>query len=218
MVLLFLGTSGSGKDTQAEILVRDYGFIVVSTGTVSREVIATGSELGKRAKEIIDSGKWLPDEMMYDLLAEYLQDKDISKVIFTGAVRRVSQVPLLDDLLQKRSSKLDKVIYFQLSDEEAIRRLSARWYCPKDSSTYDYHHKPPRVHGKCDLCGTELAQRSDDTPEGIIARLNEARVTTGPILDEYEKRGILVRIDASPGIEEVARKVSAVLSGKREEL
>ena len=126
MILLFLGTTGSGKDTQAEILAADYGFEVISTGQLMRDEIARGTERGNQFHELMEKGEWLSDEATYQLLHEYLKTHHTQNIIFTGAVRRAGQIQLMDETLASLGQKLDKVLYFEVDDVEVMQRLLKR--------------------------------------------------------------------------------------------
>jgi adenylate kinase len=180
MVLLFIGPSGSGKDTQAEILAEKQNFDVISTGDLLRAEMHSGSELGIEIRGYVDQGKWAPDDITYKLLENYLEQNKPENIILTGAVRRESQIPLLNKALENQGLKLDKVVFFDLSDNEVMDRLSIRG-------------------------------RQDDVPENIQSRIQEFHDTTKPILEEYRRQGLLLSIDASPGIEDISSKLSREL-------
>ncbi len=203
MILLFIGPSGSGKDTQAQMLADKYGFKVTSTGNVFREVAISKKKEALEVKSYIDKGEWVPDKLVYSLLEEYLEKQGADKLILTGAVRTIAQVSLLDGMLERLGKSLDKVVYFALSSDEAVKRLSGRRVCPVDKSNYHIVFKPSKVEGKCDLCGADLVQREDDRPEAIRRRLEQFEKENDPILDEYSERGILEEIDAAPPIEDI---------------
>lgn len=209
MVLLFLGPPGSGKDTQAELLAAKLGYKVVSTGQVMREEVEKGGELATEAEKFMRQGKWVPDEIVYKLLEQYLKTLETKNIIFTGAVRRASQIPLLDGALKSIDSSLDKVLYFDLPDSEVMNRIANRWFCEKDGTLYNvyYPSRSPKVAGVCDKCGGQLVQREDDKPEIVKTRLEEVRKYDQEILDDYERRGLLLRLDASPSVEEIASNV-----------
>jgi adenylate kinase len=176
MIILVLGISGSGKDTQADLLAKDYGFAVVSTGQLVRDEIETGSELGKKMEEIVNNGEWVEDKTVYKLLEKRLEKLHGRDVILTGAVREASQIVLLDEALTNLGDDLDKVILFELSESEAVKRLSGRG-------------------------------REDDQPEAIKHRFAEFNESIAPIIAEYQKRGILLKIDAAPSIIEIHQEV-----------
>lgn len=195
MVILFLGISGSGKDTQANLIKQKYGFEVVSTGSLIREEIESGSELGNKIDDIVNDGEWVEDEIVYDLLAKRLDSVDTDDFILTGAVRDIHQVEMLDQALAKIGYVLDKVVLFKLDKATAVERISGRRY-DADGNTYHIKYNPAPA-------GVELETREDDHPEAIENRFDEYEETIAPILKVYRDRGILIELDARPGIEEV---------------
>lgn len=206
MILLFIGPSGSGKDTQAELLVEKNQFLRVSTGDLMRDISEGDHEIQKLIRKSMNEG-FLADNFVFGLLQIYLSDNHSEHMILSGAVRKESQVELLDFTLFKVEKKLDKVLYFDLSDEEAIKRMSGRLYCPIDNTNYHLLYNPPKKVDTCDLCGSALKRRDDDNPDAIKARLLDFHKDNDAILSMYEKRGILIKIDASKSIEEVHRDV-----------
>lgn len=211
MILVFIGAAGSGKDTQAEILAEKYGFTVISTGQIFRDAIAAGTEEGKEAEEYTSIGDLVPDELVYRMLARHLNGIDISNIIFTGAVRKLVQVQLMDDTLAKLGTKVDYAIYFKLSDEEAIKRIAGRRYS-LDGKMYHIEFKPPKVAGVDDVTGQPLIQREDDKPEAIAERLADFHANNDAILDAYRRQGKLIEIDAAKSIAGIAEEVEQKLN------
>jgi adenylate kinase len=202
--LLFHGPSGSGKDTQVNMLVEKYGFLNIGTGDMFRTMFEEGDEKGVKAHSYWSKGNWVPNELTYDMFADWLKRFDLTKdLIFVSTVRDIGQVKLFDEALEKNGRKLDKFIHFELSEEEAIQRLSLRTICKKCGEPYHPKWKKEKEAGICDKCGGKLVQREDDRPERIKERLGEYRRTIDPILEEYRNRGILLEIDASPDIETI---------------
>src|SRR5260221_953081 len=202
MVLLFIGPSGSGKDTQAEIFVDKFKFERISTGDLMREISEGDHKMQKLLKKAMNEG-FMADNFVFGLLQIYLVDDQSSNLILSGVVRRDSQIELLDYTLFKVNKKLDKVVYFELNDEEAIRRMSSRLKCMNCLTDYNTIYNPPKKEGICDKCGYELTRRADDNPESIKKRLEDFHKDNKEIMEAYEKRGILVRIDASKTIAEI---------------
>ncbi len=207
MVLLFIGTSGSGKDTQAELVAEKYDFDIISTGELFRQRATIDDDLGHNIKEMINSGIFPEDDLVYQILDEHLAKINKSNIIFTGVVRRATQIAHLDRSLEKKGLKLDNVVIFDLSDEEAVKRLSNRWVCPKDKENYHTVFKKPNIEGICDMCGTELIQREDDKLNAITKRLEEFNKAAKDIISEYEKRNILIRIDAIKSIKDIHQEL-----------
>ncbi len=208
MTLLFHGPSGSGKDTQAELLVEKYNFENIGTGEMIRKMVEEGDTDALKAYEYVKIGKFVPDEIIYKMLPKWVDKYDKNKNwVFVSVVRSVGQIDLFDDLLKQKGRVLDKFIHFKLDEESAIERMSLRKYCPKCGATYHDKYKPEEKNGFCSKCGTELIRREDDKPEKIKERLLEYNRTIEPILDAYRKRGILIEIDASPSIEDIHEEV-----------
>ncbi len=210
MNVLFLGPSGSGKDTQAELLVEQLGFTRVSTGDLMRDISDGEKDIQKMIRQAMNQG-FLADNFVFGLTEIYLQHIKTEDIILSGSVRKDSQVELLDFTLFKVGKTLDKVIYFDLSDEESIKRMSGRLYC---SNCYMNYHKifnsPKRVD-ICDNCGSRLEQRDDDNTEAIKKRLIDFHKDNTEIIEQYVQRGILIKIDASKSIEEINAELLEIL-------
>lgn len=202
--ILVHGPSGSGKDTQVDLLVEKFGFEKIGTGEMFRAL----SKKRKDIAELVNSGKFIPSELTYELLNEWMESYDEKKDwIFVSVVRTDDQIELFDELLKKFNRKLDYFIHFSLTPEKAIERMSLRKICSICGENYHEIHKPEKVQGVCDKDGGKLIKRDDDKPESIKKRLQEYDSSIEPILQEYKKRGVLVDIDASPSIEEIHAKV-----------
>ena len=207
MVLLFIGPSGSGKDTQAEILSDKFGFNILSSGQLFRDISSGDNDFQKMIRDALHEG-FIEDDFVYSLLKFYFKRKGVKEdYILTGVVRYESQITLLDEMLEKISLKLDNVVYFDVDDEEVAKRLSSRIYCTKCNSNYILGVDKSSLDEKCDKCGGELARRSDDTPEGVANRLKAFHKDADKIVQAYEKRGILIRINASDTIESIHSKL-----------
>jgi adenylate kinase len=200
MVLLFIGPSGSGKDTQAQMLEEQYDFEVVSTGQLLRDISEGETKMQTAIKKSMNEG-FLPDNLVYALLEMYLAGSDADKFILTGVVRRESQIEKLDNALLNVNKKLDRVVYFDLSDEEAVKRLGGRSVCRNCATNFHDIYNPEKVKVVCDKCGGELYKREDDNPDAIKERLKAFHLDNTEILEEYRERGILLTIDAGQTIE-----------------
>lgn len=210
--LHFHGPSGSGKDTQLDLLEKMVDFERIGTGDMFRKMYEQGTRLGIKAQEYWGNGNLVPTDLTYELLEEWCKQFDPAKPwYFVSTVRAVDQIKPLDDLLAKYNRKLDHFIHFFLSEETAIKRLSLRWYCPKDGITYHEQFKQELVKGKCDKDGTTLIQREDDKPKAIKQRMAFYQKYIDPILAEYRTRKILIEIDAAPSIEVIHNEVVKVL-------
>jgi adenylate kinase len=204
MILLFIGPSGSGKDTQVELIKESKNFEVVSTGDLLRKEMASGSELGKEVQKTVDAGIWTPDELVYRLVSSHIENSKSENFILVGVVRRPTQVELLDNSLSKINKKLDKVILFDLSEEEAIDRLSHRVTDPKTGTIYHQKYNPAPE-------GLEVIKRDDDKPEAIRSRMSEHRNTIEPIVEKYKARGMIEVIDAAQSVEDINKQVVNII-------
>jgi len=211
--ILFHGPSGSGKDTQVELLVDKFEIEKIGTGDMFRTMYSEGDIDAIKAYEYWRQGKFVPNDLTYKMfskwLAKFNQEKDW---ILVSVVRDIGQVPLLDELLTQYGRKLDIFLHLKLSEEMAIERRTLRWTCPRCGATYHKKYKKERVEGYCDKCGMKLSQREDDTLERTKSLYNEYQKTITPILGEYSKRGIVKEVDASPSIEEIHNEIIRQLS------
>ncbi len=203
-IIILFGPQGSGKGTQGKRLAEKLGIQYLETGQLLRDEIASGSEKGKYISSVIDKGNLLPDKYIIEFMAEKIKRAIETKsgVIVDGFPRRAGQA----DMFEKIANPTH-VILIDIPDSESIRRLSARRRCPKDGTIYNIITNPPKNDEICDKCGTKLEQRKDDTSESIKKRLNQYHSDTEPLVDRYEKKGILHRIDGMPPIDEVEDEV-----------
>jgi adenylate kinase len=200
--ILFHGPSGSGKDTQVDLLVQKYEFENIGTGEMFRRMYKEGDIEAIRAYQYWSKGQFVPNELTYSILNRWVQKFDTEKSWgFVSVVRDEGQIPLFDDLLKNNGRELDFFVHFVLSEEMAIERMSLRRVCSYCEATYHQKYKPEKVSGYCDRCGTKLIQREDDQPDKIIMRLKEYNKSVIPIVNTYKERGLLLEIDASPSIE-----------------
>jgi len=206
--ILFHGPSGSGKDTQVELLVEKFDIEKIGTGDMFRQMYSEGDIDAIKAYEYWHVGKFVPNDLTYKMfskwLAKFNQEKDWMLV---SVVRDIGQVPLLDELLAQYGRKLDVFLHLKLSEEMAIERRTLRWTCPRCSATYHKKYKKETVEGYCDKCGMKLIQREDDTLERTKSLYNEYQRTIAPILIEYSNRGIVKEVDASPSIDEIHQEI-----------
>ena len=214
MNIVFLGPPGAGKGTQAKKIAEKYGIPQISTGDMFREHLAKGTELGKKAKEYMDKGALVPDEIVLGMVEERLKQPDCEKgFILDGFPRTVPQAEALDKLLEKLGKKIDYAILIDVPDEELVKRLTGRRTCKKCGMMYHVMFKPPKEEGKCDVCGGELYQRADDNEETVRNRLKVYHEQTEPIIAYYEKKGVLHRIDGMGSIEEIFNRIVQLLGG-----
>lgn len=216
MNIVFLGPPGAGKGTQAKILIEKYGIPQISTGDMLREHRAKGTELGKKAQEYMDKGQLVPDEIILGMVKERLSQPDCEKgFILDGFPRTVAQAEALDSLLAEMGKKLDVALALVVPDELLVERLTGRRTCKSCGMMYHIKYKPPKVEGKCDHCGGELYQRPDDNEETVRNRLKVYHESTAPLIDYYNKKGILKEIDGSKSIEEITTQIISILEGKK---
>ncbi len=210
--ILFHGPSGSGKDTQVELLAQKYEFENIGTGEMFRKMYKQGDLDSIKAYQYWSKGKFVPNDITYKMLDKWVRKFDISKPwAFVSVVRDAGQIPLFDEMLKKNGRELNYFVHFLLSEEKAIERMSLRKICPYCDATYHIKYKAEKVEGYCDKCGTKLVQREDDQPYKIKLRLDEYNKTVEPIIEEFRKRKILIEIDATPSIEEIHTQLVAKL-------
>ncbi|WP_456330571.1 adenylate kinase [Archaeoglobus sp.] len=212
MNLIFLGPPGAGKGTQAKRVVEKYGIPQISTGDMLREAVAKGTELGKKAKEYMDKGELVPDEVVIGIVKERLQQPDCEKgFILDGFPRTIAQAEALDEMLKELNKKIDAVINIVVPEEEVVKRITNRRTCRNCGAVYHLIYAPPKEDNKCDKCGGELYQRDDDKEETVRERYRVYRENTEPLIDYYRKRGVLYDVDGTKDIEGVWKEIEAIL-------
>lgn len=210
--IIMLGPPGAGKGTQAKMLVERLGIPQISTGDMLRAAVKEGTELGKKAKEYMDAGKLVPDEVVIGIVKERLAQPDCEKgFILDGFPRTIPQAEALDRVLEELGKGIDYVINIAVPNEELITRLTGRRTCRQCGAMYHVVFNPPKVEGKCDKCGGELYQRDDDKEETIRQRLEVYQAQTAPLIEYYEKKGVLYNIDGTGSIEEIFQSILKVL-------
>ncbi len=211
MHLILLGPPGSGKGTQAERISERFHWTHLSTGDMLREAVATGTELGRKAKGFMDRGELVPDDLVIAMLVERLRMAG-SGFVLDGFPRNLAQAKALDTALASERKSIDMALNFTVPDDEVVRRLGGRWLCRNCGAIYHEVSKPPKTSGKCDECGGDLYQRPDDQPETVRARL-ELQKPPADLIEHYRTQNKLVNMDATRPIEEVTASVMAVLGG-----
>lgn len=207
MRLIFLGAPGTGKGTQASVLAEKYNIPQISTGDILRKAVAEGTELGKKAKSIMDSGGLVSDDIIIGLIEERLSQPDAqSGYILDGFPRTIKQAEELDNLLPEDKA-IDAVIYFDVPAEEIVDRLTSRRTCSVCGKNYNMKTDPPPPDNKCRVCGGEIIQRDDDKEETVRNRLSVYNEKTAPLVEYYEKQKKLYRIDGSKEVEEVRKDI-----------
>lgn len=215
MQLILLGAPGAGKGTQAKIISKRYGVPQISTGDILREAVRRETSLGIKAKAYMDSGKLVPDGLVIGLVEERLEAEDCKRgFILDGFPRNVKQTEALEAIFQRIGCNLDAVLFFDLEEEELIKRLSGRRSCAHCQATYNIYFDPPKKEGKCDNCGNILTLREDDREDVVRKRLATYREETGPLIDYYRRKERLITVKATGGIGEIAESIEALIREK----
>ncbi|HET7409383.1 MAG TPA: adenylate kinase [Paracoccaceae bacterium] len=213
MNVILLGPPGAGKGTQARMLTERYGMVQLSTGDMLRAAVSAGTEVGRKAKSVMDAGELVSDEIVIGVVAERLDRPDVRKgIIFDGFPRTEAQAVALERLLAERDMSLDAVISMEVEDDKLVERISGRFTCAKCGEGYHDRHKQPKTPGVCDVCGsTEFRRRADDNEATVRQRLVAYHADTAPLIAYYEARSMLTRIDGMAPIEQVARSLDRAL-------
>ena len=212
MKIIMLGAPGAGKGTQAKMIADKYKVPHISTGDIFRANIKNGTELGKKAKEYMDKGQLVPDELTVEILLDRVAQDDCKNgYVLDGFPRTIPQADVLDTELTKLGDKVDYAINVDVPDENIVRRMSGRRACLKCGATYHIEHIPPKKEGICDTCGSELVQRDDDKPETVQNRLSVYHEQTQPLIDYYNKKGILKSVDGTKDMQEVFDEITGIL-------
>jgi adenylate kinase len=211
--LIFLGPPGAGKGTQAKLLEDKRGFKQLSTGDMLRSAIAQGTEMGKKAKVVMDRGDLVSDDIVVSIIAERLDKPDVKKgFILDGFPRNQTQAEALDRMLKVKGLKLDAVIEMKVNDEELVKRIAGRYTCAKCGKGYHDEFEKPKKPGVCDVCGsTEFVRRADDNAKTVRDRLQVYNKQTAPLVDYYGRTGVLHKVNGMADIPVVTRQIEDVL-------
>ncbi|AEI14171.1 Adenylate kinase [Flexistipes sinusarabici DSM 4947] len=212
--MVFLGPPGAGKGTQSEQIIKDFGIVQVSTGDILRKAVKDGSELGKLAKQYMDEGKLVPDDVIIGIVKDRLKEKDCQNgFILDGFPRTIPQAEALDKMLKDDLNiSLTHVISLEVDDGKIIERLTGRRTCPQCGRGYHISFDPPEKQEICDECNTQLVQRDDDKEETIKKRLNVYHEQTEQLKDYYRKQSILTTVDGEKTPDEVYKNIKDILS------
>ena len=212
MILILLGPPGAGKGTQAKRLEESDGFLTLSTGDMLRQAVSEGTEIGCKAKAIMDAGELVSDDIIMAMIGERIDALDSGRgVILDGVPRTTGQAEMLDALLVKRDRQVDRVVEIAIDDDLLVERITGRFTCAQCGAGYHDTFKQSEVEGVCDQCGsTEFTRRSDDTAETVKARLKAYHAETVPLVAYYQARDIVRSVDGAVSMDEVMGQIRAV--------
>ena len=212
--IAFLGPPGAGKGTQARDLAQEWGVLHLATGDMLREAVAAGSPLGREAKDYMDRGALVPDDVIIRMMGERLGRADARRgFILDGFPRTIAQAEALGTHLKDLGLTLDTVVYFDVSEPELLRRLTGRRVCRKCGHTYHLVSNPPKRPGVCDACGGELYQREDDSEATVRNRLDVYRRQTSPLLDYYRERHMLTTVSGEGPVATIRDAIRPAATG-----
>jgi adenylate kinase len=213
--LILLGPPGAGKGTQAKLLEEKRKFKQLSTGDMLRGAVAAGTEMGKKAKAVMDRGELVSDDIVVSIIADRLDQPDVKPgFILDGFPRNTAQARALDAMLKEKGLKLDAVIEMKVDDDALVERITGRYTCAKCGKGYHDKFEKPKKPGVCDVCGsTEFIRRADDKEETVRSRLGIYNKQTAPLVEYYDKKGVLHSIDGMADIAQVTRQIDRVLNG-----
>jgi adenylate kinase len=208
MRLILLGAPGAGKGTQAEILSAELHIPTISTGNILRAAMSEGTPTGLKAKEYVESGRLVPDDVIIGIIQERLARTDCANgYILDGVPRTIPQAIAMEEM----GIAIDKALSIEIEDETIIERMAGRRTCKNCSRTFHIRNHPPKVEGKCDFCGSELGIRKDDQPETVMARLETYHRDTEPLKAFYAERGMLVEVENQPTVEATTAEIKKSL-------
>lgn len=212
MKIIMLGAPGAGKGTQAKMIAEKYSIPHISTGDIFRANIKNGTELGKKAKSYMDQGQLVPDELTLDLIMDRFKEDDCKNgYVLDGFPRTIPQAEALDAALKAEGEKVDFAIDVDVPDENIVKRMGGRRACVNCGATYHIVYSPTKVEGKCDKCGEDLIVRDDDKPETVLSRLEVYHNQTQPLIDYYNKQGILKSVDGTVDMKDVFQAIIDIL-------
>ena len=212
MKIIMLGAPGAGKGTQAKRIAEKYQIPHISTGDIFRSNIKEGTELGMKAKQFMDQGLLVPDEVTIGMLLDRIHQDDCEKgYVLDGFPRTIPQAEALDKALAEMGQKMDYAIDVEVPDENIINRMSGRRACVGCGATYHMVYAAPAKEGICDKCGGELILRDDDKPETVEKRLRVYHEQTQPLIDYYKEKGVLHSVDGTKDMEEVFQSITEIL-------
>jgi adenylate kinase len=212
--IILLGAPGAGKGTQSELIQQSLGLAHVSSGELFRENVSKQTPLGKLAKQYMDKGELVPDDLTVKMVMERIKRPDCKRgVVFDGFPRTEGQAKALDLALASEQKRIGAVVLFEIPDQVLVDRLSARRVCPKDGSVYNLFTNPPKIDGVCDKDGARLEQRDDDKPETVRRRLQVYQTQTKPLIEYYNRAELLKKIRGDQSIVLVQKDLVAAVKG-----
>ncbi|HEY0828567.1 MAG TPA: adenylate kinase [Bacilli bacterium] len=215
MNIIFMGPPGAGKGTQAEKIVSDFGIPHISTGDAFRLAMGQGTPMGAKAKDYVDKGLLVPDDITIGIVRERIQHEDCREgFLLDGFPRTIMQAEALEDIMKSMENQIDHVINLNVDRNFLMARLTGRWICKSCGSTYHVLFNAPKQEGICDKCSGALYQRSDDTAEKVGTRLDEYINKTAPLLQYYEAKGLLRQVNGEQDIDQVTSQISTLLRGQ----
>lgn len=217
--VIIMGPQGAGKGTQAALVAPRLRLEHISTGDLFREVMAGDSELGQEIRSYVDRGALVPDALTIRMLMDHVDlsfgdESEMRGMLLDGFPRNQAQAEALDVALRERGDRLVSVVHVDVPRERLMERLTGRLVCPNCGATYHRGFNPPKVEGVCDVCGSSLIQRSDDTPEAVERRLSIYYEQTAPVLDYYRAKGLLLDVDGDRPIVDVSERIVEALLPK----
>lgn len=212
-ILILLGPPGAGKGTQARMLEEDFGLVQLSTGDLLRAAVAAGTEAGRKAKAVMESGQLVSDEIVLAVLKDRMAEPDVSRgVILDGFPRTAGQAAALDALLAAAGEGVTAAVSLEVDDEAMVGRVSGRYTCAGCGEGYHDSFKRPAVAGTCDKCGgTEFKRRADDNAETVRERLRAYHAQTAPLIAHYDRQGLLHRVDAMGAIADIRAALGEIV-------
>jgi adenylate kinase len=212
MRIIFLGAPGSGKGTQSKLVAKDLAIPQLSTGDILRAAVKAGTEVGKKAKEFMDAGDLVPDEIIVGIIKDRTAEADCQKgFILDGFPRTSAQAETLTQMFKESGQKLDHVVYLEIDPEKVVERLTGRRVCSDCGSEFHLQFKAPQKEGICDNCGKNLMHRSDDHEDKIRNRLSNYEAQTAPLIEYYKNAGVLKNVAAEGGIDDITNRIKGVL-------
>lgn len=212
MNILIMGPAGAGKGTMSELILRTYDIPHISTGDMLRENVRQGTDLGKEAKSYMEAGKLVPDGVINAMVEKRLQEPDCQKgYLLDGYPRTLVQAEAFHAIAEKIGKPVECVIALEVAFDTLAERITGRRICPKCGAIYHIKNHPPKTEGICDVCGTELTQRKDDTVEQLKVRMDEYENNTAPVIRYFEEKGVVTRINGAAPAEEVFEHIKKAL-------